>query len=176
PPESALKARIMARLAGALRDAPSREPRESLGRQAVEMARRLADPATLAYTLDGLVAALWRADNPEERLAIAAELVAVGEEAKDRERAVSGRQYQLFAFLELGDTRSVYRQVELIDRATRELRQPVHTWWAVASHALLALLEGRFGEAEPLIEEAYRLGVRACRSDAIAARTLHLFQ
>jgi tetratricopeptide (TPR) repeat protein len=44
-----LRARLLARLAGALRDEPSLEPRSSLSREAVEIARRLDDKETLAY-------------------------------------------------------------------------------------------------------------------------------
>jgi hypothetical protein len=42
--ESTLRVRLLARLAGALRDQPSLEPRASLSRQAVEIARRLERP------------------------------------------------------------------------------------------------------------------------------------
>ena len=44
--ESSLRVRVLARLAGALRDEPSLEPRSSLSRQAVEIARRLGKPPT----------------------------------------------------------------------------------------------------------------------------------
>ena len=174
--DSVLRARIMARLSGALRDDPCREPRESLAGQAVDMARRLKDPATLAYTLDGLFAALWRPDNPCERLPIATELVTVGESVNDRERTAAGHLYRFFAYLELEDTASAYRELGVIDQVTDELRQPVHTWWAVSARGLLALLEGRFDDAEPLIAAAFRLGVRAHRSDALSAHALHSFQ
>ena len=58
PSDSPLRVRLLARLAGALRDEPSPEARAALGAQAVEMARRLDDPATLAYALDGHHAAI----------------------------------------------------------------------------------------------------------------------
>ena len=52
--ESALRVKLLARLAGALRDQPSLEPRSAFSRQAVEIARRLGDPDTLGYALVGL--------------------------------------------------------------------------------------------------------------------------
>ncbi len=47
--------------AGALRDQPSLEPRSSLSREAVEIARRLGDKETLAYTL---TACSWPPGDP----------------------------------------------------------------------------------------------------------------
>jgi predicted ATPase len=45
-----VRARVLARLAAALRDQPDRGPRDALSREAVALARRSNDPATLAYT------------------------------------------------------------------------------------------------------------------------------
>ena len=56
------RARLLARLAGALRDEPSLEPRSSLSREAVEIARRLGDKETLAYALTSLFMATWGPD------------------------------------------------------------------------------------------------------------------
>lgn len=173
---SELRARILARLAGALRDERSPEPRESLGKQAVDLARRLGDPATLAYALEGLYAAVWRPDNPQERLAIASETVAVGGRAGDRERVLTAHQHRLFVFLELGDMPSVYSALDAIDRVAEELRQPAHSWSPVAMRAILALVEGRFGEAETSMSAAFRLRERTSRSDALLAHALQLFQ
>src|ERR671936_3167631 len=52
--ESVLRVRVLARLAGALRDQPSLEPRGSLAREAVDLARRVRDPETLGYALVSL--------------------------------------------------------------------------------------------------------------------------
>jgi tetratricopeptide (TPR) repeat protein len=54
--DSVLPVKLLARLAGALRDLPSARPVAAISREALEMARRLGDPATLAYALDGLYA------------------------------------------------------------------------------------------------------------------------
>ena len=45
--DSILRATLLGRLAGALRDQPSLGPRASLGREAVEMARRIGDPVVV---------------------------------------------------------------------------------------------------------------------------------
>jgi tetratricopeptide (TPR) repeat protein len=174
--DGALSARMLARLAGALRDASSPEPRESLGRRAVELARQLDDPAALAYTLEGLFAALWRPDNPRERLAISDEMVAIGEQTMDLERLMAGHQNRALVFLELGDVPSVRREHAAVERVAAELRQPAHNWLPVGTSAQLALLEGRFEDAESLISAARRLRDRTNRSDAIEGYAVQMFQ
>ena len=51
PGDSVPRARLLARLAGALRDEPSIDRRDRLSREALEMARRLGDPGTLSYAI-----------------------------------------------------------------------------------------------------------------------------
>ena len=54
--DGALRARLLARLAAALYWSASAERRESLAEEAIAMARRVGDPATLAFVLSGLFA------------------------------------------------------------------------------------------------------------------------
>ena len=77
--DSVLRAKLLARLAGALRDQPSLEPRASLAGEAVDIARRLGDKDTLAYTLASLFAATWGPE-VQELGAIADELSRLAEE------------------------------------------------------------------------------------------------
>jgi hypothetical protein len=62
----------------------------SISREAVEAARRLGDPATLAYALDGVYAVIRYPQHSAEWRAMGDELVAVAEAAGDRERAWAG--------------------------------------------------------------------------------------
>ncbi|MFZ0179340.1 MAG: AAA family ATPase [Candidatus Dormiibacterota bacterium] len=173
---SPLRPRIMARLAGALRDDPSPEPRESLSRQAVELARRLGDPATLAYALDGMFGALWRPDNPMERLAIARQVVQLAEVAADYELLQAGHRDLVCTFFELGDMDSVYRELAEAERLAEKLRQPVWKHMAFNERAMLALLEGRFQDAEQWIASALLLGEPSRLWDALADHAGQLFQ
>ena len=174
--DSVLRARMLARLAGALRDDRSAEPRESLAKASVELARRLGEPATLAYALDGLYAALWKPDNPEARLAIARELGAVGGGVDERERVMSEHAYRFFVYVELEDVAAAHRELDTIKPLAEELRMPVHSWWVVASEALIALLEGRYDDAARLIPEALQIGMRSSPTEAHSAYALQMFQ
>ena len=160
--DSLLRVKVMARLAGGpMRDEMEREPRDAMSRQAVEMARRLGDPATLAYALDGRYAAVWWPENLEDRLTIATELIQAAEEAGDKERALQGHHYRCLARLERGDMPGVYADADAKARLAEELRQPAQEAYVVGMQATLALFEGRFDDAEALIPRALALGQRA---------------
>jgi tetratricopeptide (TPR) repeat protein len=174
--DSPTKARVMSRLAGALRDEFDRQPRDALSQAAVDMARRLDDPETLAYALDGRCFAIFWPENPEERLALAEEWMAVAEGCGDRERAQHAHFVgRIGVPLELGDLATVRSELESLGRLTTELRQPAQLWIMTVTRATLALFEGRFDEAEELIEEALRLGEGVQASDAVLSRTVQLF-
>jgi tetratricopeptide (TPR) repeat protein len=173
--DSPLRVKLLARLAGANRDRPSREPRASLSQRAVEMARRIGDPATLAYALDGRYAAVWWPDNAEERLTIANEIIRLSDEVGDKERAAQGHDYRICALMELGDIATVDAELEVVTRLAEELRQPAQRWIATHTHAMRALFDGRFEDAEELIHEALEVGRGAQGWDAGVTFALQTF-
>jgi DNA-binding SARP family transcriptional activator/tetratricopeptide (TPR) repeat protein len=161
--DSALRARVLARLAGALRDQPAPERRAELSAEAVEIARRLGDFSTLAYVLDGRHSAIWGPDNIEERLTIVDEIVRLADEIGDRERKIQGRFYRAFAQLELGDAQAVHEELHAMERLADELRQPAQQWYVAVLRTILALFEGRFEEARALVLNALDLAERGRR-------------
>jgi len=175
PEDSALRVRVMTRLAGALRDQRDRKPRARLSEEAVEIARRIDDPATLSYALEGRVTAIHWPENPRERIAIALEQAQVAAETGDSERAAQPPYSRLFASLELGDMRVVRESLEEYARVTEALRQPAWRWLLVVTRGTLALFEGSFDEAELLIDEALVLGERAQASDAVLSHRIQRF-
>ncbi len=174
--DSELRAMLLARLAGGpLRDEPSRERRASLSEQAVDMARRTGDPALLGYVLDARFLAIWAADNTGERLAIAAEMVQLSESTGDLERLFQGHAHRMWTLLELGDLAAVQAEIGIASRIADDLRQPAQLWMVAAARTLCGLLEGRFEQAEELIEEAFRLGERTIPWNAAVTRDFQLF-
>ncbi|HXM56392.1 MAG TPA: AAA family ATPase, partial [Candidatus Dormibacteraeota bacterium] len=89
-----LRARVLARLARALTFTSEAERRLALSEEAVALARRLGDDATLAAVLFDRHMAIWGADPPattDERLAMATEVVVLAERLGDRAMALRGR-------------------------------------------------------------------------------------
>jgi AAA ATPase domain len=156
-----LRARLLARLAGALRDEPSRDRRDHLSREAVELARSMENPAALAYALDGRAAAILGPDTVAECLDLGSELCRLANRIGDRERVVAGHLWRLIAQLQRGDVREAAVDVETMSRIANELRQPAQLWMAVSAKAMLAVAAGRLADAEELVTQALALGERA---------------
>ena len=159
--EVELRARLLARLAGALRDEHSRERRDALSRDAVELARTAGESSGLAYALDGRAAAITAPDTVDECLEIATELCAVASEIGDAERVVYGLIHRVIAQLTIGDVTGGVADLEEATGIATELRQPTLGWQVVGAQAMLALASGRLDEADDLSVEALRLGEKA---------------
>ena len=163
--DSVLRVKLLARLAGALRELPSARPVASISREAVDMARRLGDPSPLAYALDGLYAGIRYPQQTAEWRAMAGELVAAAESAGDKERAWAGHQHLVGPLMLVGDLDGVDAELEAMERLVEELRQPAQLWAHSLTQTMRALFAGRFAEAEALIERNRELGQRAQTPD-----------
>ena len=161
--DSTARARLLARLAGGpLRDTSfPPEKKASLSRQALEMARRIGDPATLAYALDGYIPANESPENTRELLELSTELLEIATELGDQERAVEAHEHCLNRCLELGEMSRAKAELEAMAKLATDLRQPTQEWLVGVCKARSALLEGKLAEAEDLIYEARSVGERA---------------
>jgi predicted ATPase len=167
--DSPLRARVLARLASELRWVAPHEQRAALSRQAVAMARRLGDGATLAYTLSARHWALWEPDNVEERRAVTTEIIRLAERTGDKALALQGHTWHLTALLELGDIAAVGHATVAVTRLAAELQQPFYLWWSTGLRVMRVLLAGRFAEVEQLAEQALLIGQRVQAPDALQA-------
>jgi len=133
-----------------------------LNREAVEIARRLGDPGTLASALARQTFLLAATpEDAEQRLANAEEMLELAERAGDRELAVRAHAYRLVAHLDLGEVDRADFELDAYSRLAEELRQPQHLWHVPLLRGMRATMDGRFDEAERLAEEARRGGERA---------------
>jgi class 3 adenylate cyclase len=134
---------------------------ERLVDEAIEIAREIDSPSTLAAAMQRKVFIPAGPDAPRIRLAIADEMVELGEGSGDREAVVRGHAYRLWSLLELGDVPEVDRELEIYARLADELRMQEHTWHTFAMRGMRALLDGDIDEAERLAQEARHAGDRA---------------
>jgi DNA-binding SARP family transcriptional activator len=177
PPEDGpLRVRLLARLAGPLRDArfPA-ERRHAIADEALAMARRLEDPPTLAYALAGYLPAHMSPARTHRLIALATELIDLAIDTGELERAVEGYLCRACPLLELGEIDRATEDVAALARLAEELRQPSQLLYAANLRAHLALLAGKFQEAEQLIEEAIGLGDRAQSWNARIAYRMQLY-
>jgi tetratricopeptide (TPR) repeat protein len=173
--ESILRVRLLARLAGALRDQPSLEPRWSISRTAVDIARRLGDDRTLSYALVSLGTATWTPDVTELNLKIADEVSKLAERTDDRERALQACWLHYIPALTIGDLDRCNAVAARYQRLADEFKQPPQLWYGLVLRSHLAQFRGEFEEAEKFAEEALRLGERAQNWDAGFSYRIALF-
>jgi tetratricopeptide (TPR) repeat protein len=172
--ESPLRVRVLARLAGALRDEPSLEPRASLARRAVEIARQLDDTETLAYALVSLAPATWGPDL-EEFDSAAEEVSELATASDNPESALLAGWLNHIRWMTRGEIERVAALGEADQARADALKQPSQRWYSTVRRCVWALFQGRFDEAEALSDEALRHGTRAVAWDAGCSHRFVLF-
>jgi class 3 adenylate cyclase len=150
--DSTMRARLLARLAIAVYFV-SHVRREKLALEAVAMARRVDDPATLAFVLNDAHFVLHGPGSDRYRIELATELIEVAERAGDHELATEGRGMRLMDLLEAGEIELVDRELPIYDREASALRQPNYKRYALIRLAMKELLAGRFENVERLLEK-----------------------
>lgn len=177
--DSALRARVLARLAAAKQPAEDPEGPIALAREGIAMARRIEDPETLLDTLRNGGSAMVDLGDLNERLLVDRELAMLGEELDNPVEALRGHLRSVMDYLSLDRLNDAFRAVHACERLTDRLGHPAYTWRAVALRALRAMWEGRLDEAEQLIAKSHELGAEASdpNSEAVhIAQTLRLLQ
>jgi AAA ATPase domain len=159
PPDgSALRARLLVRLAVALYYSPVAERREELVQEALGIARGLDDRPTLAYVLDQGHIATNGPDTTERGLRWAQELFTLAEQAGDPDLAVRARSWQIDLLLELDDLAGADMAIEALDRIATDSRDPRARAYIPLHRARRAMISGRLDDTEQLIHEGIELG------------------
>jgi predicted ATPase/DNA-binding SARP family transcriptional activator len=163
---SALKARVLVRLAANLYRSNAIDRMETLSQEAVEIARRSNDPRTLGYVLAMRQFIIRGRASVDEQVALAREVVRLADEIDDEEMRVHGRHLLLLLKLEAGDIAGADRDIGMLSERTQRLRRPIHQWRLALVKAMRAIMDGRFDEGERLAQAALATGRRVRQSDA----------
>jgi class 3 adenylate cyclase len=129
--------------------------------EAIEIAREIDAPQALAAALHRKVFIPIGPDAPRRRLAIADEMLELGEAHGDREAILRAHACRLWQYLELADVDAVDSELAIYERLAEELRMPEHIWHTYAMRGMRALMKGDIEAAERLAEESRRAGERA---------------
>jgi DNA-binding SARP family transcriptional activator/class 3 adenylate cyclase len=157
-----IRARLMVSLAQELFMVPgTRQRREQLSSDALAIARRLGDPATLASVLCSRTLATWTPDNVDERLAQSAEVLKLAAELGDPLWAVSGHAHRMATLFERGDIPGSNDHLAAFARVSADSKDAVALSLSACCQGLVLAREGRFIEAEALAAESFRLGQEA---------------
>lgn len=132
-----------------------------LHEEAVAMARRLRDDATLARTLSRAISVDMSPQAPRRGIGTSSEIIELARRAGDRELEMRAYLMRLSFHLALGDVVNADRDLEGFERLAFDLRQPQHLWQVPLLRASRMMIEGRLADAEQLAEEARDAGERA---------------
>ncbi|HEX5346328.1 MAG TPA: AAA family ATPase [Pseudonocardiaceae bacterium] len=164
--DDALRAQLLARLAGELYFGPELARRDALSAEAVAVARRLGDPGTIGRCLDARTYAIWGPGGAEERLGAAREIVGLAEQAGDPELAVAGHAWGITAATALGDIAALDAEIAAYAGLADQLRQPRYQWYIRTRRSMRAALAGDFDAAMRWADEGWRIATRAGEPDA----------
>ena len=163
---TATEAQVTAALARQLQHSvPADRPRaRPLADAAVDIARTLGDPTTLAGCLLAQHDSLWTPGTGQRRVVIAQEIAALARTDGDRERHAQALLLTANAQLESGSPAFRATLQECLT-ASRALRQPRHDYVVATRQAALALLDGDIERGDRLSAEAAALGHQIGESD-----------
>ena len=169
--DDALRARLLAKLAGELYYGPDVERRDELTAQAVAIARKLDDPTLLGQCLDARTYALWGPGGGPERSAAATEICRLAAAADDRELALTGHTWGITAAMELGDMSALDDALAAYADLADQLRQPRYRWYARSRRSVRAAISGDYRAAAELADQGFRIAVAAGEPDAFNVYT-----
>jgi hypothetical protein len=161
------RARVLAKLARELLgDASAATRRRALVDEALQLARRAADPRILAEVLDARLHALWDPGGAEDRLAAGSEIIDLARAAGDDRRERHGQFWWFVALMELGRVAEAESALAAFDREAAAAGDVEAAVMVTARHTMLAILRGRFDQAAGLIGEVADRARRAGMADA----------
>jgi hypothetical protein len=137
---------------------PEVERRLSITEEAVAIARRLGDRATLAYALANRQGATSSPDRTEECVQIAHELYRLCDSRGELELELPARVRHIGYLLELDDLAGADVALETLERLAADSHDPRAQAYVPLERSRRIALEGSFAEAEELTAEAARLG------------------
>ena len=157
PGDSALRARLLARLAAALTPAEDANPPMRIARDAIEMARRLGDERTRLDVIYAAISALLPFASPKERRPLNEEVLALARRFDEPLIQLRSHHRLVFDHAELGNLGGFDLHRSEYDAMVERLRLPRARWPSAMFRALVALLAGRFAEHAAAVEEARAL-------------------
>ena len=144
------------------------------GTEAVEMARRLADPELLSDSLSRYIDAMWGPDTAHKRLNLANEQLGAAEQLGDSEKILHACMWRLVTALELGNTAEASAAIQLHANVSKKSELPFYLMLTDGLMAMQALLEGQFEDAQRLTVKVRDSGERLSQH-ADGVHGIHMF-
>jgi DNA-binding SARP family transcriptional activator len=172
PEDSADRSRLLALLAMELVFDADWERRVLLADEALAVARRLDDRATLVHVLNLYADAVWVPHTLGQRLAVTAEHEKLAELLDDPVQRAFAALRRLRVAWEAADIVEVDRQMKRFSSLAHV--HPYLRWNAVCQWPHRLLLDGRIDDAEAKVQEAFEVGQAAENPDAFQVMAAQL--
>jgi class 3 adenylate cyclase/tetratricopeptide (TPR) repeat protein len=169
------RARLLATLAVELTYSADLERVAALADEAIAIARRLDDPATLVQALNSRHTALRLPETLADRIETTREAVALADDLADPWRRFSAHRQRLQAAVESGDRAERDAGVAACHEDATRVGQPFLRWVDTQNRAMEALLNGDPDRAEILAEAAFAIGTECGQPDAFTIYAAQLF-
>ena len=166
--ESGVRVKLLGSLAHQLYLLGEVDRRQRLADESLAMARRLHDPATLVQALFYWRIARWQFSNAHDRLAVSNEALELAKALDQRELVMQALSFRLVDRMELGDVAGADSDAAELESVVCKVHVPYYEWVTILYATMRAVLEGRFADAEVLVNEGFEVGQRTHRG--IAAR------
>jgi hypothetical protein len=153
PQDDPMRVRLLGSLAVALYWSDDVERRTRLALEALEMARRLDDDMTLTIALSSAQLATTGPDMTPQGLAWLRELFALTERTGETVMSLAARSRHIDVLLELDDLAGADTAIETLERLARRARDRRAAAFVPLHRARRAALDGRFADAERLVDE-----------------------
>ncbi len=144
---------LLGSLAVALYWSDNAARRTALAAEALAIARRLDDDATLVLALSSAQLATTGPDMAEQGLAWLEELFALTDRTAETVMSLAARSRHVDVLLELDDITGADMAIETLERLAREARDPRAAAFAALHRARRAAVEGRLADAERMLGE-----------------------
>ncbi len=152
--DSALRARLLARVAEELHPSGDRAQIDFDATDAVTMAERVGDPGVLAEALHARLRTIWRPDTLEERTAISLAMREAADRSGDASLRAVAHGRLATQYLEHGTIHRAERAIERLGEMAERTNNPLHRMWFLGMRSCMALFRGEFDAVELGIGEA----------------------
>ncbi len=141
--------------------------RDTLGDDALAMARRVGHPRTLALVLTQLCVAQWRPQNLTKLQTCLEEAASLADRLNDPLLIGHAAYLGAHAAMEAGDLEAADRLVSRLGAVAEQLAQPLMRWYLAVARAKRQTISGPPHAAEQLSYATLELGTAAGQSDVL---------
>jgi len=159
--DAATRARVQARLAGALQPAQDPSVPMAMARDAIALARRSGDADVLYTVLRFAISALMDFAPAGERIELNREFGGMAANKRDIPQQFRSNLLMAIDASESGERSLLDAAVDACDRLADSIGLPHYQWRAASARAMQAMIDGEFERATRLLDRAQELAERA---------------